>query len=59
MLIDDDAIIEILFKTGNFNDIKGAFHIGAHDCEELPFYNQLGISDQNAMIRIKCYQTIR
>jgi FkbM family methyltransferase len=25
--------------------IKGAVHIGAHECEELGFYNQLGLSN--------------
>lgn len=25
--------------------ITGVFHIGAHTCEELPFYNQIGVSN--------------
>jgi hypothetical protein len=28
---------------------KGAFHVGAHDCEELPFYNCLGIEKENVV----------
>ena len=31
------------------NNIKftGAFHVGAHDCEELSFYNNIEIKDNN------------
>jgi len=39
MLIDFDEIIEVLFKSGTFNEIKGVFYIGAHDCEEIFFSN--------------------
>ena len=27
--------------------ITGALHIGAHECEELPFYNKLGLDDKD------------
>lgn len=27
--------------------LNGAFHIGAHDCEELSFYNELGINNND------------
>lgn len=41
MLITFSEIIGILYK--NKINVIGAFHIGAHECEELAFYNQLGI----------------
>ena len=28
-------------------NITGAFHIGAHECEEIPFYNQLGLKNED------------
>ena len=28
-------------------EITGALHIGAHECEEMPFYNKLGLQDSN------------
>jgi hypothetical protein len=43
MLINFDEINRILNE--NLIKITGAFHIGAHDCEELGFYNQLGINN--------------
>ena len=30
-------------------EFTGAFHIGAHDCEELPFYNNMGIQSDNVL----------
>lgn len=42
MLIGFDEINAILLQRNI--KINGAFHIGAHDCEEMPFYNQLGVS---------------
>jgi len=41
MLIDTAAIKSILdiLKI----PVTGVFHIGAHDCEELPFYKSLGV----------------
>ena len=43
MLIGFTEINEIL--TARNINVVGAFHIGAHECEELPFYNQLGIKN--------------
>ena len=45
MYIPTSQINEILLK--NNIDITGALHIGAHDCEELPFYNNLGLSNED------------
>lgn len=45
MLISFDKINEILILN-NIN-INGAFHIGAHNCEELTFYNKLGLKNNN------------
>lgn len=43
MLISFEEINRIL--VSNAIDITGAFHIGAHECEELSFYTQLGLRD--------------
>jgi FkbM family methyltransferase len=45
MLIKQEVVIALLKK----HNIKctGALHIGAHECEELGFYDQLGISRTN------------
>jgi FkbM family methyltransferase len=45
MLITFEDIYRVLL----FKNIKvnGAFHVGAHECEELPFYDRLGISFDN------------
>jgi len=45
MLIDIQDVNNILVLS-NIN-ITGAFHIGAHECEELSFYNQLGIFNED------------
>ncbi len=45
MLINFDSIKEIL-KKENIN-IIGALHIGAHECEELSFYNQIGLKNES------------
>ncbi len=42
MLIPYQRIKDIL--TVNHISITGAFHIGAHECEEIPFYQQLHLS---------------
>lgn len=47
MLISFDRINEVLQK--NNIHITGAFHIGAHECEELGFYHQLGIESTNVI----------
>jgi hypothetical protein len=48
MLIQFDKILEILGLYEKL-DITGALHIGAHECEELPFYNQIGLSDDSVI----------
>ena len=45
MLISFEEINKMLLLK-NIN-INGCFHIGAHDCEELEFYNKLGIKTEN------------
>lgn len=45
MLIPLEQIYDLLIK--NNIKINGVLHIGAHDCEELPFYNILGIKTEN------------
>lgn len=45
MLITGEQVIEAL-KTHNIS-IEGVLHIGAHDCEELGFYDQLGVDKTN------------
>jgi FkbM family methyltransferase len=42
MLIPEDQLLPYLK-----NKVKGAIHIGAHTCEELPFYNNLGLTNEN------------
>jgi len=45
MLIDSAVIQTILDVTNT--PINGVFHIGAHDCQELPCYNDWGVSSDN------------
>ena len=45
MLISFEEIYKILLSKNI--DIIGSFHIGAHDCEELSFYNNLGIKNED------------
>jgi FkbM family methyltransferase len=47
MLITNEIIIKILLLN-NIN-IKGSFHIGAHNCEELEFYNKLGLKPEDVI----------
>ena len=54
MLIPADTIINILKQRGI--RVNGALHIGAHDCEELGFYSQLGL-DQKDVIWIDAIQS--
>jgi len=42
MLIDFKEIKNILLL--NKININGSFHVGAHECEELQFYNEIGIN---------------
>ena len=43
MLIDGRKVIDLLNKY-NIN-IRGVLHIGAHECEELGFYNTLNVNN--------------
>ena len=45
MLISFEEIYNILLSKQL--NITGSFHIGAHDCEEIGFYNRLGIKNEN------------
>ena len=45
MIINLEEIQNIL--TSKKINIKGCFHVGAHDCEELPIYNNLGIKTED------------
>ena len=45
MLIDFKPIYDVL-KSFNIN-ITGALHIGAHECEELSFYNKLNLNNDD------------
>jgi len=45
MLISFEEIYNILLSKKI--NITGSFHIGAHDCEEIGFYNRLGIKNEN------------
>jgi len=47
MLIKEEDVIAAL----NAANIKpsGVLHIGAHECEELPFYERMGISQENVV----------
>jgi len=47
MLITFDQISKTL-SSKNIH-VNGAFHVGAHECEEMSFYNQLGINQQNIL----------
>jgi FkbM family methyltransferase len=45
MLINENDCINLL---NNYNiNITGILHIGAHDCEEKKFYNNIGVNDDN------------
>jgi len=43
MLIQYKELYPFLKDT----EINGVFHVGAHDCEEIGFYNTLGIKSEN------------
>jgi FkbM family methyltransferase len=45
MLISENEVLNIL-KENNIN-ITGVFHIGAHDCEELLFYNKMSLTQDD------------
>jgi FkbM family methyltransferase len=47
MLISFEEINKILVSN-NIN-IIGSFHIGAHECEEMQFYNYLGLKNEDVI----------
>ena len=47
MLISFEDIVKILIE--NNIHIFGSFHIGAHECEEIHFYNKLGLTLQDVV----------
>jgi hypothetical protein len=47
MLISFEEINKVLVSKNI--TINGAFHIGAHDCEEIPFYNSLGLKNEDVI----------
>ena len=47
MIISYEKIIEILSEKNIF--ITGVFHVGAHDCEEMDFYNFLNLSKNDVV----------
>ena len=47
MLIKQETVMEALARAGITP--RGVLHVGAHECEELPFYQRLGISKENCI----------
>jgi FkbM family methyltransferase len=47
MLISFEEINKILLS--NKININGSFHLGAHECEELQFYNELGLKAEDVV----------
>jgi len=47
MLIRSQEIIQLLLL--NKISISGSFHIGAHECEELHFYSEIGLIPQDVI----------
>jgi hypothetical protein len=47
MLISFEEIVNILLE--NNIHIFGRFHIGAHECEEIHFYNKLGLNPEDVV----------
>jgi FkbM family methyltransferase len=47
MLISFEEIVKILLE--NNIHIFGSFHIGAHECEEIDFYNKLGLKPEDVV----------
>jgi len=54
MLISREEVLSALSQHNI--KINGVLHVGAHDCEELPFYSLLGVSPNN-MIWIDAIQS--
>ena len=47
MLISFEEINRVLLSK--HIHVNGSFHIGAHECEELAFYNKLGIKNEDVV----------
>jgi hypothetical protein len=47
MLITGNEVSEIISKHSIV--VNGVFHIGAHECEELSFYNSLGLTNEDVV----------
>jgi hypothetical protein len=47
MLITGNEVLEIISKYKIV--VNGVFHIGAHECEELTFYNSLGLTNDDVI----------
>jgi FkbM family methyltransferase len=47
MLIDGQVVKQTLLA--NNIDVNGAFHVGAHECEELSFYGLLGLNPNDVI----------
>jgi len=47
MLITFDEVIHVLYSNGI--RVNGVFHVGAHDCEELVYYNRIGIKSEDVI----------
>ena len=45
MLINIEEVNRVLLSKGI--NITGCFHVGAHNCEELVYYNKMGIRDED------------
>jgi hypothetical protein len=54
MLIKQELVIEALARAGIRPN--GVLHVGAHECEELPFYERLGVSKES-MVWIDAVQS--
>ena len=42
MLIKQETVMEALARASI--TVKGVLHVGAHECEELPFYQRIGVA---------------
>jgi FkbM family methyltransferase len=47
MLMQKEYIINLL-RSLNIG-VTGVLHIGAHECEEMPFYSKLGLNDKDVI----------
>ena len=47
MLISQNTVIDLL-KLNNIH-VNGVLHIGSHECEELSFYENLGVKKEQVI----------